>query len=491
MKIMKKNSLRKMLYLMSVLMLAAMVMVSCKKDDDDDDDPPVLVEDGFYVKGTGTALADFDLKGLMKSTKNEVGQEPRASLMEIFVAVKAGTDGFNIVKVAGAERTTHGPGADFALVPMEDRDGEEPNTADFWRGSVAVTDTKFTVPEDGLYHVVLDTELGIVVLARVKWGLIGAATPGGWSDDTELTATFDLNKMDFTKTEVVLFEDPYKIRYSNGWKIFIDADGTVKVNTNLGGSLSDLEPGGADMMHDDYGEFTTTVTWELGEAITANFVRTGDGPPLAEYPEAMFLVGAATAYGWDDPGTTDEALMHKLAGGGNNEGIFWKIAHLAANEGWKLAAENWGSPNLGFNEVDEFDAEGVEVTAVDGNMMVAESGMFMIVLNLRDDMVKVSVKPAEVYGIGDAFGGWDAGVEANKFTVDNEAKTITSPPLVADGNIRMYTAHAWIPDWWNAEFNVFEGKIEYRNDGGDQPAVPGTTGQIITLMFDDNTGTIE
>jgi hypothetical protein len=338
---------------------------------------------------------------------------------------------------------------------------------------------------------VLDTELGIVVIARVKWGLIGAATPGGWGSDTELTATFDLNKMDFTKTEVVLFEDPYKIRYSNGWKIFIDADGTVKVNTNLGGSLSDLEPGGADMMHDDYGEFTTTVTWELGEAITANFVRTGDGPPLAEYPEAMFLVGAATAYGWDDPGTTDEALMHKLAGGGNNEGIFWKIAHLAANEGWKLAAENWGSPNLGFNEVDEFDAEGVEVTAVDGNMMVAESGMFMIVLNLRDDMVKVSVKPAEVYGIGDAFGGWDAGVEANKFTVDNEAKTITSPPLVADGNIRMYTAHAWIPDWWNAEFNVFEGKIEYRNDGGDQPAVPGTTGQIITLMFDDNTGTIE
>ena len=36
-------------------------------------------------------------------------------------------------------------------------------------------------------------------------------------------------------------------------------------------------------------------------------------------------------------------------------------------------------------------------------MKVAESGMYIIVLNLRDDQIKVSVKPAEVYGIGDAL----------------------------------------------------------------------------------------
>ena len=489
---MKKNSLRKMLYLMSVLMLAAMVMVSCKKDDDDDDDdPPVLVEDGLYVKGAGTALTDFDLKGLMKSTKNEVGQEPRASLMELFVAVKGGSDGFNIVQVAGTEHTTHGPGANFALVPMDQRDGEEPSTADFWRGSIAVTDTKFTVPEDGLYHVVLDTELGIVMIARVKWGMIGAATPGGWGSDTELTAAFDLNKMEFKKEEVLLFEDPYKFRYSNGWKVFIDEDGTVKVNSNLGGAINDLQPGGADIMHDDYGVFTVQITWELGQPIKGSLTRTGDGPELPDFPEEMFLVGAATHYDWHTPGEKEDALMHKLAGGGNNEGIFWKIAHLEGGQGWKLSAENWGSPNIGFAEVDEFDAEGVEVGEDGGNMTVAESKMYIIVLNLRDDMIKVSVKPAVVYGIGDAFGGWDAGVEANKFIVDDTEKTVTSPPLVADGNIRMYADHAWIPDWWHAEFNVYDGVIEYRGDGGDQPAVPGTAGQVVTLMFDNNTGTIE
>lgn len=487
-----KVSLKKMLYLMSLMLLAGMVLVSCKKDDDDPDpDPDPIVEDGIYVKGAGTALADFDLKGLMKSTKNEVGQEPRATLMELFVAVKGGTDGFNIVKVAGSTQTTYGPGADFGLVAMENRDGEEPKTADFWRGSLTETDAKFTVPEDGLYHVVYDTELGVVMIARVKWGLIGAATPGGWSDDTPLEATFDLNEMKFSITGVTLFQDPWKFRYSGGWKVFIAEDGTVKVNTNLGGTPAALDPGGSDMMIDSYGVYTIELTWKLGQPFVAVVTRTGDGEPLPEYPEAMFLVGAATFYGWDTPGTKDDAIMHPLAGGGNNEGIFWKIAHLTAGEGWKLSAENWASPNLGFGEIAEFDAEGVEVTDDGGNFVVSESNMYMIVLNLRDNTTKLSVKPAAVYGIGDAFGGWDGGVEANLFTIDLENKKLVSPALPANGNIRMYTSHAWISDWWHAEFNVFDGQILYRGAGGDQEAVPGTAGQIISLMFDDNTGSIE
>ena len=33
--------------------------------------------------------------------------------------------------------------------------------------------------------------------------------------------------------------------------------------------------------------------------------------------------------------------------------------------------------------------------------------------------------------------------------------------------------------------------LEYRNDGGDQEAVAGTTGQVVTLWFDNNTGSID
>jgi hypothetical protein len=496
---MKKNSLKKLLTLAGIFMLAAMVLVSCKKDDDDDtDNPPVLVEDGIYIKGAGTALTSFNIKGLMKITRNEVTQEDRAQLLELYVAVKAGAEGFSIVKVAGAAQTTYGPGADFAMVVEADRDVEEPKV-DFWRGSYAENTTPFTVPADGLYHVIIDTELEIVVVVPVAyWGLIGAATPGGWTDDTQMPPTaFDLNTMTFEVNNVVMTASNWKFRYSGGWKVFVDGDydlggGTIgiKVNTNFGGALDALVPGGADLNNDVVGEYTAKMVWKLGEPYTATLTKTGE-VVLPTYPEAMFLVGAATAYGWDAPGTTDEALMHKIAGGGPNEGVFWKIAHLQAGEGFKLAAENWADPNLGYAQVDEFDAAGVTVGEDGGNMTISESGMYIIVLDLREDMAKVSIKEAAVYGIGDAFGGWDAGVEANKFAIDNTAKTLTSPPLPADGNIRMYASHSWIPDWWNAEFVVVGTDIEYRNDSANDPTpVAGTAGQVITLHFDDNTGSI-
>ena len=70
---MKKRSLFKIFQLMGIVMLSSLVMISCKKDDPDPDPTP-LVEDGIYIKGAGTSLVDFDLKGLMKSTLNENGQ---------------------------------------------------------------------------------------------------------------------------------------------------------------------------------------------------------------------------------------------------------------------------------------------------------------------------------------------------------------------------------------------------------------------------------
>jgi hypothetical protein len=461
-------------------------MVSCKEDDPAPVEP--TVEDGTYIMGAGTALTTYDLKGLMKATKNEVDQTLRSSLLELFIPVKAGADGFNIVVVNGTTKTTYGPGADFAEVTVFQTD--EPS-GKFSRGTLTVTDTKFTVAEDGLYHIVYDTELGIVVVAKAEWGVIGGATPGGWSSNTAMTAAFDLNKMDFIVTELTLLQNDWKFRYSNGWKIFLDEAGTVKVNTNLGGTVDALEPGGGNIANAEYAVFTVTLTYELGVGFSATQVRTGDAIPLPTYPEAMFLVGDATAYGWDAPGTTAEALLHKCAGGAPSEGIYWKIAHLEAGLGFKLAAENWTEPNLGFGQVGEFDADGIVVTDNGGNMSVATSGMYIIVLNLRDDAIKVSIKEAAVYGIGDAFGAWDEEVAAYKFTIDNANKTLVSPAVAADANIRIYAEHAWIPAWWNAEFNVFAGKIEYRNDGGDQAAVAGTTGQVIKLLFDNNTGSIE
>ena len=462
-------------------------ITSCKKDDDDDDKP--TVEDGIYVYGEGTALSTYGFNGLMKATKNEVGQVDRAGLYDLYIAVKGGSQGFNIAKIEGGEATVFGPGADFAEVPEADKITDEPRLW-FARGTIQETNNKFIVPEDGLYHVVYDENLNIAVVAKVDWGIIGGATPDGWGTSTQMASSaFDLNAMSFEVNDLILLLGEFKFRYSNGWKIVLDGE-DVRVNTNFGGAINALVPGGDNIQNTVVGKYTVKMDWTLTGGLAATLTKTGDYEPPA-YPEEMYIVGAGTPYGWDAPGTKADAIMHKLAGGGPSEGIFWKICYLEGGQGFKLSAANWSEPNLGFGQIDEFDAEGVTVSDDGGNMKVDESGMYIVVLNLRDNLKKVSVKSAEVFGIGDAFGSWDAGVAANKFTVDNGNKAIISPALTADGNIRMYAAHTWIPAWWNAEFRVFDGKIEYRGDGNDQDPVAGTAGQVITLFFDDNTGAIQ
>ncbi|MEA3504419.1 MAG: SusF/SusE family outer membrane protein [Bacteroidota bacterium] len=488
----------KNLFKLTWLVLFAMstLLVSCDDDDDDDnDDPnPVLVEDGIYIMGDAIAVTTYDAKGLMNVARNEVIQENRSTLFEKYIAISS-TGGFSIGKVAGAEKTIYGPGADFEVVLEADRDNDEPQV-DFWRGSYTATETEFTVPTNGLYHVVIDTEINKVVIVPVTWGVIGGATPGGWSNSTVMPAgDFNLETMTFTATEVEMTNSDWKFRYSDGWKVILDpdfdlGDGNtgVKVNANYGGAVDALVPGGANITNEVAGIYTIEMTWDLEGDNTATLEKTGD-LVVPEYPEAMYLVGAGTFYGWDTPGTVDNAIMHKTAGG--IEGLFWKILYIEAGEGFKVSAADWGDPNLGFAEVAEFDANGVEVTDNGGNMDIAESGMYMVVLDLREETTKLSVIAPDVYGIGDAFGSWDEDVAENLFTIDNDAKTVTSPALTADGAIRMYVSHEWIPAWWNAEFNVYTTAIEYRNDGGDQEAVNGTAGQVVTLHFDDNTGAIE
>jgi len=509
---MKKQFLSRITNSVLILMMAALVMVACKKDEEEEP-TTTPVEDGTYLVGGATGVTSPGINGLMSIARNEtynpeynsgtIQENDRPELKEIYMAIqgnaKGGADGFNIKVVSGSTTTTYGPGGDFAEVAAADLDGEEP-TSGLWRGSLVETGDKFTVPEDGLYHIAFDSEIMIVVIAKVEWGLIGGATPGGWTDDTPLPlGGFDLNTMTFEIAEVPITENTWKFRYGGGWKIILDADYDhgdgktgIKVNCNFGTAWDALVPGGDDIANTTYANYKIGMTWTLGSGHAAEFTYVSEAEPLAEYPEEMFIVGNATAYGWATPGDDAEAIMHKCAGGDPLAGVYWKICHLYADSGFKVSDAGWGNYNYGFAEIEEFDADGVTVSDQGGNMTIAANGMYMVVLDLREDMIKLSVKEAEVYGIGDAFGGdWLEDDPNNLFTIDNVAKTLTSPALVADNSIRMYVHHAWIQDWWNAEFNVYSGIIEYRNDGGDQDAVPGTTGQVVTLSFDDNTGTIQ
>ena len=479
-----------------------------KKIDDLINNGPDLA-DGWYIVGSAVSADTTAANSLVQGQVNapDFGKQDRPGFFEAYIYMGSGE--FSFIKVEGDDVTALG-GSTTAEV-----DGDPVEIA--VHVGALTADGTGTSPVNGkLCHVTIDEETNEFLIIPIDfWEIIGDATADGWGAGQEMAQkSASADEVVFEATNVTLRgPGSYKFRYNANWSMpreegECDAATVACYNffTNFGGTLDALVHGGSNLAFDgEDGAYTVTVTYApaAGRSMSASIVKTGDVEPLPEYPEAMYLVGAATAYGWETPGTVANAVMHKLANGAVNEGLYWKILSLTANTGFKVSAANWSAPNLGFGEVTEFDANGVTVSNDgDGNMAVAADGVYMVVLDLRNETTKISVTEAAVHGIGAAFTDtdgvdpddtWTMGREETLFTIDVAAKTVTSPALSVSGDtfIRMYAHHAWITDWWTAEFIVINDVIEYRNDGGDQERVAGSDGQVITLSFDDNTGSIQ
>ena len=418
---MKKQIFNKPMKLTWLFLLALITIVSsCKKDDNNT--PTPLVEDGIYVKGAGTALTDLDAKGIMKVTKNEKIQKDRSTLLELYVAVKAGADGFNIVKVSGSTQTVYGPGTDFAKVATADIDNEEPKDG-LWKGSYAETTTPFTVPEDGLYHVVIETELGKVTIAKVNWGLIGAATPGGWGESTAFTApTFDLNTMTYTLENIELRQGDWKLRYSNGWKILIDTtvdlgEGKVgvNVNTNFGGAVDALVAGGDNIINDDPAVYSVSFVWTLGSSYALTLTKTGDLPGTNWTGVVLDIVGDGvsadntTAYSDTSSWHWGNAMV------ADNDGIptvtgqlyewNWSGVILVNDAGFKVRTLNGVAPptnganfDAGLEAVDHANSSANVAPETEGNLSVTTAGTYnikMVIDAANNDAKTITITDAK------------------------------------------------------------------------------------------------
>lgn len=179
---------------------------------------------------------------------------------------------------------------------------------------------------------------------------------------------------------------------------------------------------------------------------------------------------------WDASGVVEMIPFH------SQPGMFWAVRYLTADKGFKFSpAKDW---NGGFSKLT--DNQGIEFDG-DGNAIVKVSGIYCIGIDMKNS--KIVIEKAPVYGIGDAFGGWDT----KSYAYAESGKTMTIK-ATANGNMRTYVASSILSadgDWWHAELVVNNGKIEYRGAGGDPVAVPVKAGQTITLNFNDGTGSIE
>lgn len=89
-----------------------------------------------------------------------------------------------------------------------------------------------------------------------RWGVIGDATPGGWSDDTNMS--WDAVNGVFTVT-LDLTAAAFKFRANDAW------------DYNLGGSLTGLTEGGGDIAVTEAGNYTITLNpWTKVATLTKN-----------------------------------------------------------------------------------------------------------------------------------------------------------------------------------------------------------------------------
>ena len=445
-----------------------------------------IVEDGFYVVGEASAIVSLEAEGaevaiMANGTNENASNAAREGMYEKYIALEGGKP-FQLVLKEGATETVYG--AELAEVKLEGN--EQPNIT-VQRGKM-VENTTMQVKESGLYHIVLDLNLDgsledkLILVAPVEWGVRGGMN--GWGFTAGTRSEFNKTTMTYTWTDQELSAGgKFKFAYGGGWKIELNAlaDATdanderyIKANTNLG---ENALPGGADIAVEGAGTYTITLTYNLAQGAIANSYKYEIKMTAASaLPSEMYMIGDAIG-GWDWAGDYIVSMtpVHSA------EGAFWTIKPLEAGKPFKFCpVKDWNGDFTGLGEDSGY-------VVADGNCSVEADGIYMIYVDVKNK--KLVVEPAAVYGIGDCFGGWDAKMEAAKFAVEGQSLTMTVP---ADGNLRMYAeTSAATTDWWTREFNVFDGKIEFRGKGDDQAAVAVTAGQVVTLNFADNTATIQ
>ena len=467
------------------LAVVGMMFTSC---DDNGKQPPVvtIVEDGFYVVGEASAIASLEAEGaevaiMANGTNENASNAAREGMYEKYIALEGGKP-FQLVLKEGATETVYG--AELADVKLEGN--EQPNIT-VQRGKM-VENTTMQVKENGLYHIVLDLNLDgsledkLILVAPVEWGVRGGMN--GWGFTAGTRSEFNKTTMTYTWTDQELSAGgKFKFAYGGGWKIELNAlaDATdandaryIKANTNLG---ENALPGGADIAVEGAGTYTITLTYNLAQGAIANSYKYDiEMTAASALPSEMYMIGDAIG-GWDWAGDYIVSMtpVHSA------EGAFWTIKPLEAGKPFKFCpVKDWNGDFTGLGEDSGY-------VVADGNCSVEADGIYMIYVDVKNK--KLVVEPAAVYGIGDCFGGWDAKMEAAKFAVEGQSLKVTVP---ADGNLRMYAeSSAATTDWWTREFNVFDGKIEFRGKGDDQAAVAVTAGQVVTLNFADNTATIQ
>lgn len=255
---------------------------------------------------------------------------------------------------------------------------------------------------------------------------------------------------------------------------------------------------------------TTADNKEIeGTAITSNTIELSKvyfafSLPPVTVPEKLYLVGSFNKWSWDN------ALEMIPVNGSPN--IFWHLVYLDGegnSAGVKFNSDKvWNKNAAGFEKITINPASDNAADIINANSNIGSSkpGWYLMIVECtvvgRDIKYNVTFNKPNVYlqGVCTAAGGWDL-IPDNLFSVPTTAdgefvspaigNAVFGGPSGSDPGVRICVK---IPnaDWWKSEFIVYDKKIAYRGNGGDQtPRVAGAVGQKVYLNFTKETGEIK
>lgn len=294
------------------------------------------------------------------------------------------------------------------------------------------------------------------------------------ADNLSSTTTFKWQRADFGT--------PAAIEYS----LYVTVDngeGTI-ISSSFGDSIEvKLEDLNKAMLRAGASEgATVNAIFTLTANISAAYASVTSAPVLINvttvaplYPDNLYMIGADFGgWDWNNPAVVEMTPVH------SHEGQFWCVRYFTT-DGFKWnTVKEWGG---------DFFSLGNDVgfTTHDGNAFVASEGFYIVLVDYIANTI--TIESANVYGMGDCFGGWNTGTYPFTHNTANKTMSITT---TANGELRMYAASsATNADWWQMEFIILDGKIVYRGTGNDQERVNVSAGKTVTLDFNANTGTIQ
>jgi len=116
-------------------------------------------------------------------------------------------------------------GSGFKFVPQKTGWDGDLGASKTKAGSLAqVDEDNLSVPKDGFYRVRTKMTDFTYTVVETSWGIIGAATPGGWDTDTNMTMTAAKGEYVW-KADITLTTGEMKFRANDGWDINFGDDG--------------------------------------------------------------------------------------------------------------------------------------------------------------------------------------------------------------------------------------------------------------------------